>query len=196
MNNYQEGNLYCYKRIAGKPDENAAAPIETSQQRLHAYLNWAETLLENCSVYCLIRYSPDLASKPFAENIANAHWMYNVYSNDFEGLGVDKGFEETSANKGTAVNCLLCRLSSPQQLKGQSEDAFGDFSSHLSFFGLQEGREADVKQFLSAKETPDLNTWLQPGEVFIHITVGKEQGYYDAFLVKSGSDLSAKLAKL
>ncbi len=193
---YMDEGLYCYKQIAGKPEEIAESPLETSQQRLHAYLNWAETLLEKRIIYCLIRRSPDVANQPYAAGSQHAVWSYNVHSNDFDGMGIDKGFEEKSANKGTAVDSMVFQLASIQQLKELPEDAFGDFSSHVSFFGLQESREAAVKQFLAAGATPNLATFLQPKELFIHTTVGKEQGYYDAFLVKSGSDISAKIAQV
>lgn len=197
VNKYKEDNLHCYKIVGGKPEGNAAtAPLENSQERLHAYLDWAKALLEGYTIYGLLRYTPDLVAKPFTDSVTNANWIYNVVSNDFTGLGVDKGFEGSSANKDASITSLLFKLSSPEQLKGMPEDMFGDFASHVSFFGLQSGREESAKQFLSTSDSPNLSKWLQPDEIFIHITVGKEQGYYDAFLVKSGNDIDQKMNQL
>jgi len=196
VNKYIEGNLHCYKLVAGKPAGDAAALTDNSQERLHTYLDWAKVLLEGSNKYSLLRYTPDLVAKPFTHSVTNANWIYNVVSNDFTGLGVDKGFEGSSANKEASITSLLFKLSSPEQLKNLPEDMFGDFASHVSFFGLQSGREESTKHFLSTNDSPDLGNWLQPDEIFIHITVGKEQGYYDAFLVKAGKDISDKLDKL
>jgi len=197
VNKYKEDNLHCYKIVAGKPQGDVgAAPLESSQERLHTYLDWAKALLEGYTVYSLLRYTPGLVAEPFTDSVTNANWIYNVVSDDFTGLGVDKGFEGSSANKDASVTSLLFKLSSPEQLKNMPEDMFGDFASHISFFGLQNDQEESAKQFLSGSNTPDLSSWLQPDEIFIHITVGKEQGYYDAFLVKSGKDIGHKMDQL
>ncbi len=189
--------MFCYKLVSGAPETPppAATPNDGAQQRLHTYLDWASSLLESHTTYCLLRYTPELVAKPFMDKVTRANWSYKVVANDFAGLGIDKGFEPAAAETDAGVS-LLFRLSSPRQLKELPEDMFGDFSSQVSFFGLQNGREESITEFLSSGESPQLSDWLQPAEMFIHVAVGKEQGYYDAFLVKAGTDISRQLEPL
>ncbi|WP_347156650.1 hypothetical protein [Pontibacter chitinilyticus] len=198
---YTEGKLYCYKLvIPGKPLEGmAASQLASSQERLHHYLDQADELLQAHTTYCLLRYTPELAAKSFTDHILPSNWIYEVISNDFTGLGIDKGFtgSQPGGNNQDVQNGLLFRLDSLQQLKELPEDLFGDFASHVTFVGLKPDRAQSLEQFLASGEArPELGTLLQEQDRFFHITVGKEQGYYDTLLIKAGQKLDAAVEQL
>ncbi|HTN20729.1 MAG TPA: hypothetical protein VL125_09650 [Pelobium sp.] len=152
------------------------------------YIALAEYLMSDLKKYVVIRYSPSLLKLPIVKTIENVRWKYELLSDDHVGLGIDKGFLNTKE-----VNSL-CVVYSLLPLTGLPEDTFGDAVSWISIFGLKNGRETALKKFMCSDSQPNLFHFLQKEEIFIHITIGKEEGLYHSMLIKSAEEIEESIS--
>ncbi|GAB3832193.1 hypothetical protein GCM10028895_49570 [Pontibacter rugosus] len=127
-------------------------------------------------------------------------WKYDVVANDTEGVGVDKGFVPVEApysalhsDQGSAS--LLFRVPDLRLLLQLTEDALGDVGSHVTVLALQQEDEALVDK-LKGNHAPQLTGLLQGEDLLVNVVVGKEQGYYDTFLLKSQESMEEALFRL
>jgi hypothetical protein len=112
-----------------------------------------------------------------------------VLANDFDGLGVDRGF----INIQEQQSYILFPIDSLSKLKDWPEDTFGDAYSTISIFGLKEDRKHALIAFLQTLENPQLKDFLQNGELFIDMVIGKEYGFFNSFLIKSKEEIGEEI---
>ena len=203
---YKEGELHCYLSVG--PGSILSSSKETSpseggqsaRERLRKYLNLVTGLAKGRALWLIVRETPEMTRHLKQFRAERIRWKYDVIANDTEGLGVDKEFVPVEApysplhhDQGQAN--LLFQVSDPSLLLNLSEDALGDVDIHITVLGLQQETGAVVEK-LKESQVPQLPKLLEPGDLFIHIVVGKEQGYYDAILIKAQSSMEEALNRL
>lgn len=184
------GNLFEYLHVSVaamvNPSDQTSRSI-ISSDRFRYTLSLAKFLSEDLESYLLVRDFPLLSGLPFFRLIEPVKWQYELIADDSNGLGIDNGFVESSS---LAQLCVAKDLLALGQLP---EDGFGDSVSTVSFFALMERRETRLAEFLKQDVPGRVQDFLRHGELFIHITIAKEQNYYDAVLIKSPDDIEDRL---
>lgn len=154
---------------------------------LNSLLSLGEYLAAQKDKYVLIRFSPELQSFCTVDSSAMVNWRYLVLANDFEGLGVDKGFVKTESPYA---------LYSPHSLydvQYLSEDVLEEEYSNITIFGLNRNSKERLRDFLHTDKTPFIQTLLSGNELFINIVCGKAYGFFNSFLAKSRVDLQEEI---
>lgn len=195
-----QNSLYSYLHVSGHKCRNEieckeeykdeylgkSLPSYESQKfnEINSYLHCSCFLMSNLEKYAIS------ALNDLTKDYELIKWRYEVLANDFNGVGVDKGFKEltfynaTYPAKGFFFPFIETVHVSP---------AF-DFTE-ISIFGMKEERKDDLLHFLRKKEMPHLEDFLKEGEIFIHVVQGKEYGYFNAFLIKSKHDIDEHLVQ-
>lgn len=180
-----QAGLYQFLHVKANPDHRT---IKDSNLQLQVYLSLARRLSLGLNCYALLPYSPDVAA------LWPAHipisFRYQVLNDDFNGLGVDKGFERLT--DGSPL-MLLLTLKDVMTLRSIPEDCLGDHASIVTLFLLHTGRESALKELLQSAENPDIAAFLKRNELFLHLICGKEVGYFDAMLIRSTSDITTQI---
>ncbi|MDX5422200.1 MAG: hypothetical protein LPK14_08100 [Hymenobacteraceae bacterium] len=203
---YKEGKRHCYLSVVPgsvhSPSEETLPPGggQSARDRLNEYLNLATGLAKGKALWLIVRETPETAEylkQSWAERI---RWKYDLIANDTEGLGVDRGFVPVEApysplHHDQGQTNLLFQVSDPSLLLNLSEDALGDVDLHVTVLGLQQETRAVVEK-LKEPHVPQLPKLLEPEDLFMHIVVGKEQGYYDAILIKAQRNMEEALNRL
>lgn len=184
--------IFSYLNIL-QPAVTNSAPLVGSDPILRSatlqnYVALAEYLMSNLKKYVMIRYSPFLLELPLVKTIKTINWKYELLTSDQLGLGIDKGFLNTKE-----VNSL-CVADNLLLLTGLPEDTFGDAVSWISIFGLKNSRETALKKFMCSDSQPNLLHFLQKEEIFINITIGKEEGLYHSMLIKSAEEIEESIS--
>ncbi|MCC9137529.1 hypothetical protein ACFSKU_15490 [Pontibacter silvestris] len=198
---YREGNLYCYLSIIppvlSKTDKNDGGNYRA---RFKRYIGWATSLSEGKRLWVIMRETPESVERFRQFKPERIQWKYDVVTNDAEGMGVDKGFKPMEApysplhsDQGWAS--LLLPIPELKLLESLSEDALGDVDSHVTILALQSEAQ-DALDLLKANAIPPITRMLGADDLFFNIIVGKEQGFYDCFLVKAERSISASLLHL
>ncbi|PRY08951.1 hypothetical protein CLV24_1191 [Pontibacter ummariensis] len=200
---YREGNLYCYLSVVPSSlvpttpgisaGEGGRSVLGTSSDRLSRYLRWAAGLAEGKTFWAIIRETPESTRQLEQFQPERIAWKYDVVANDTEGLGVDKGFIPTDTpytplRYDQSPASLLCQLDDLSLLLNLPENALGDKDAHVSLISLQQNGQG-LLEALRQHKTPQLHQILDEEDLFLDIKVGKEQQFYDSFLVKAGRDI-------
>jgi hypothetical protein len=162
--------------------------------KFHTYLSLAKRLTTGLECYVITRNSPFLSE--VLPVIYLCDWFYHIQSDDFYGLGIDRGFTQThQLTNGQEVKeqAAVFPLNDLLTLQSFPEDTFGDQASHLTIVALKKDCESDLLSFLNTRHVPYLPELLLQDELFIHLSCGKRIGYYDTILIKSVSDRKEKI---
>ena len=191
----QQQGLFSYVDIV-RPNATVRNPLigltkELYSYHLNQYLSLAEYLLSGLAKFVMLKATPYIKQAISTDVSCLSNWNYYFLANDFNGLGIDKGFIDT--NVYGMQQQYLTMINDLTALKQIPEDNLGDNVSHISFFGLIGHDFNDLKNFLQAEKSPALGDFLQEGELFINILVSKEEGYCHAMLIKSSTDIEDKL---
>lgn len=170
------------------------AEADGSQRRLVLYLQLAAQLSEGKNLWVIIRETPESVKHFGKLQPQRIGWKYHLIANDTEGMGVDKGFVPVQASYSPLENeqgqaMLLSQLPDLPTLLELSEDLLGDVASHITILALEEDDTNNILSLQKKEVPPQLESILGQGDLFINITIGKEEGYYDTFLVKAGEDV-------
>ncbi|PRY13831.1 hypothetical protein CLV24_105201 [Pontibacter ummariensis] len=203
---YREEALYCYLSavsppfVQNVPRDDSRGSSGDSRKKLEQYLSKAADLSEGKNLWVMIRETPESARQFGHLQPLRIAWKYDVVANDIEGVGIDKGFVPVEApysplhgEQGQAS--LLFQVPDLMLLLRLTEDALGDVDSHVTVLALQQEEET-FKEVLMGSRAPQLPAMLGDGDLFINIAVGKEQGYYDTFLLKARSNMENPLLSL
>lgn len=208
---YKEGPLYCYLSVTS-PLAAQAVPGGISagetirhaggdDKRLAQYIQLAADLSIGKNLWVMIRETPESINHFGHLQPTRISWKYDLIANDTEGLGVDKGFVPVQdsdsplhTEQGQAI--LLLQLPELAPLLDLSEDLLGDVASQITLLALQGEENEVVEEFQNKNNPPQLENLLKENDLFINLTIGKEQGYYDTFLMKAGQDLTEELSRL
>ncbi|WP_431199587.1 hypothetical protein ACQ86K_00945 [Mucilaginibacter sp. P19] len=178
----QEAGTYQFLHVKASPEHRT---IQDSNLQLQVYLTLARRLSLGLNCYALMAYSPVIME--LWPDAVKVNYRYQLLADDFNGLGIDAGFQP--ANAGTP-EMLLVTLKDLMTLRSIPEDSLGENSSSVSIFLLHQGRETSLKTLLQAQIAPFMARFLQKNELFIHLTCGKDQGYYDGMLLRSQTDMT------
>jgi hypothetical protein len=135
----------------------------------------------------LVRYSPALESFYTIGASSLVNWRYLILANDFEGVGVYKGFvrtEPTYAFYGTE---------SPYHVEELTEEVLEEEYSNITIFGLNQKSKKRLHALIQTDQTPSIRNFLSDDELFINIVCGKQYGFFNGFLIKSPVDLQRKI---
>lgn len=149
------------------------------------YLSVIEYCTGSLQKYCVVSPSLALQVMPIYK-VGPVPWRYELLADDQNGIGIDNGFIEA------APGLHLFGVKSFLQLNGISEDIFGEEVYSCSLLGLHT-KSTDVLSVLMSTTNPHLPSLLQPGEIFVHVTVSKEIGYYNAMLIKTRHEIDTTL---
>lgn len=157
----------------------------------YKYLALIDFCTSKLQRYCIIRSSPDNKESILIDEISSSYWNYKLLSDDYFGLGIDIGFVQKHEERKNLTKDEFClyALENFLYLSRLPEDVFGEVVYQCSLFGLKDSRSPELRSFLQSSNEPDLNNFLQTGEIFAHIVVAKEVGYYNSILIKSKSDI-------
>lgn len=199
---YREGKVYCYLGIAPPSSQDGVLPggdgnkTEDNSNRLGKYLRWATSLTEGRKQWVIIRETPEAAQHFNHLYPVRVNWKYDVVTNDTEGMGIDKGFvpvekpfSQLHHDQGPAN--ILFQLPDLMSLQSLSEDAFGDVDSHITILAT-EIEESNIVKLFNSRSAPHVGNIMGAEGFFINVVVGKEQGFYDSLLVKSGANRERK----
>lgn len=181
----EESGLYQYLHIKASPEYRT---LKDSNLQMQVYLTLAKRLSVGLNAYALLPFSPDIAE--LWPGYIPVNYKYRFLANDFNGLGIDQGFQRLEDGSPLMVIFALKDL---MTLRSIPEDCFGDRASSVSLIFVHAGREAALKALLQGEGFPDLGTFLMKNELFVHLTCGKEQGFYDGLLLHSLTDISAQV---
>lgn len=181
----QENGLFQFLHIKAV---SAFRAISDSSLQLQVYLTLTRRLSAGLDCYALLPYSPDVAER--WPHYIPAHYRYQLLADDFDGLGIDNGFKRL---KDGSPLMVMSSIKDVMMLRSLPEDALGEKSSDVTFFFLHPDREHLLKEVLQGQDLPDLGKFLVKNEFFLHLTCGKEQGYYDAMLLHALSDLTSRI---
>lgn len=164
--------------------------LNNLENQLDYLLSFAEFCSTGLEKFVLVKYGPLFA--PYT--IAQVRWNYVVLTDDCSGIGIDKGFRQLPftdevISKAYYFPAVLLHLPSLLLLRDIAPDELGESFSQVTLFSLKAGRVGQLLHLLADRRTPDLSQFLQTGEQFFNITVGKEKGYYNSVLVKSPSSI-------
>ena len=187
--------LLTYLHVS-QPYTTLAQPIAGKDEilyneQLHIYIALAEYITSHLQKFVIIKFSPYLSKLSFLTWMGTINWKYIVLANDQFGLGIDKGFVNVDENSGELIQ--LCSLRNLLLLTEVPEDTFGDATSSLTIFGLNDDRINALEILMQSPQQPLLSEFLQQEEIFIHINCSKETGYYNSLLIKSKEDIEQKL---
>lgn len=158
-------------------------------KKIEYYLAYVSLLADSQEKFLLIRDSPLLSSFSRIKKRAQVKWKYEVIANDFEGIGIDKGFVHA---KEPHVLMYAADLYSVIDIP---EDVFEEDYTSLTVFAISPGRVKLLEEFLNSEAKPQLENFLQDDEVFFNIISGKNYGYFDSVLVKSKTDIWDKICR-
>ncbi|MFD2998916.1 hypothetical protein ACFS7Z_00970 [Pontibacter toksunensis] len=206
---YKEGELFCYLSITsprsaqdvpGGVSAGRSTNEGGSEKRLALYLKLADHLSEGKNLWVIIRETPE-SIKHFGQlQPQRIGWKYQLIANDTEGMGVDKGFVPVQDSYSPLENeqgqaMLLFKLPDLAPLLEVSEDLLGDVTSHITVLALGGEAKNVVESLQSTEAPPEPESILGTSDLFINLTVAKEQGYYDTLLVKARQDIEELLSK-
>jgi len=180
---------YLYVQEAVSP-RNAVA----DKLKFHIYLSLAQLLTAGLECYIITRNSPFLSEVLPVIHLSD--WFYHIQSDDFYGLGIDRGFTQThQLTNGQEIKeqAAVFPLNNVLALQSFPEDTFGDKASQLTIMALKKGCENDLLSFLGTRHVPYLPELLLQDELLIHLSCGKYIGYYDTILIKSVADYTEKI---
>lgn len=191
---HQQG-LFSYLNLV-HPYATTAHPLtglrkELYRYQFHQYLALAAFLTEQLDTFIILKASPYTKKVMADHRSCRSNWQYHFIANDFDGMGIDRGFVRISGHEEEQP--LLSQMEMLLSLREFPEDSFGDNVSHISIFGLVQNRWNDLKTFLQQEHPPVLNGFLQQEELFMNILVSKAEGYYHALLIKSPSDIEYRM---
>jgi hypothetical protein len=189
-----EDGLFSYLYV--KETAGLQNPV-AGKLNFHIYLSLAQRLTTGLECYVITRNSPFLHE--VLPEVHLTEWFYHIQSDDFYGLGVDRGFAHSHRlNNGRSVKeqAAVFPLKDVMTLQSFPEDTFGDSASHLTIIALKPGSESELLSFLGTGKVPDLPELLLQKELLIHISCGKAVGYYDTVLIKSMSDCIGRIAQI
>lgn len=164
-------------------------------QTFYDYLALSEFLCEKRNKYCLMAFYPE-KNKVGLNEICAPHWHYSMLSDDSNGLGIDNGFISNTdllANEGNSREQRLYGLDRFLSLNRMPEETFGEAVSQCSLFGLKNERAAHLQDALHSPEKPKIEDLLEDHDIFIHMVVAKEIGYYNTLLIKSSKDIESTI---
>lgn len=212
---YQQNTLYNYLYVSGHQAElnlkenpisqqvssnNETYRKEIDENEFQKLLELASFITSQHELFALVKYSPLLDSASFIDHYEKVGWEYELLANDFEGMGVDKGFKPVSQQNQdknqtykNTKEAVVFPVKSLKELQQLPEEDLADAFSAFSFFALQAGRKKEVFELLKGQNQPSLKSFLEEEEVFIHLKVGRNVGYFDSFLIKSKKDLEDQL---
>lgn len=182
----QEAGTFQFLHTRVSPNHRT---IQDSNLQLQVYLTLSRRLSLGLNCYALLPYSPDLLT--LWPDSSAVNYKYHFLADDFNGLGVEKGFE---ALKDGSPLMLLIKLQDVMTLRSIPEDNLGDRSSNVTLFLLHSNRENALLDLLRSTIRPTMVRFLQSNELFIHLTCGKEEGYFDGMLIRSLTDLTARIS--
>jgi hypothetical protein len=128
--------------------------------KLNQYLSLASFLEAQKEKYFLVRYSPTLESLCTIDASSLVNWRYLVLANDFEGIGVDKGFVKTRSPYA------FFEASSPYQAEKITEDTLEEEYSSITVFALNRNSEERLRRFLQTNDIPSVGNLLSDDEIF------------------------------
>lgn len=212
---YQQNNLYNFLFVSGHQAEvnlkensisqQVASNNETYQKEgdegeFQKLLDLASFITSGHELFALVKYSPLLDRTSFATDYEKVSWEYELLANDFDGMGVDKGFESISQqnqNKNQphkhTKEAVVFPVNSLKELQQLPEEDFADAFSDFNIFALHAGRKKELMELLKEMHQPTLDSFLKEEDVFIHLKKGKAVGYFSALLIKSKKDLEGQL---
>lgn len=181
--------MYSYLNIE-KPNTDGG---HTAEQRaiahrahLDKYLSLTRLLTPGRDNFVIIRRSPHALTAVSAQYSYASDWYYGFIADDFNGMGVDKGFVKVDDH---TRQYLLAYMGDLMSLKSFPEDSLGENYSQITIFALAPGRWVDLRVEMQKLHPPSLREFLRDTERFINILVGKEEGYHHAMLVRSKADI-------
>ncbi|QEM03665.1 hypothetical protein DIU31_009110 [Mucilaginibacter rubeus] len=181
----QEAGTYQFLHIKVNPDNRT---ITDSNLQLQVYLTLARKLSLGLNCYALVPYSPIIVE--LWPQSVKVSYRYRLLVDDFNGMGIDRGFQPVNNN---TPEMALVALKDLKTLRSISEDSLGEYASEVSIFLLHPGRLLALTNLLRAEVAPFMPRFLQNNELFIHLTCGKAQGYYDGILIRSLTDVSQQI---
>ncbi len=192
-----ESTLQGEHEPEAKQRNTGPAAVSPSPGDLAFGISFASFLTAGLETGVLLKYSPHLRKLPFLTDIQNVNFRYEVLANDFEGMGVDKGFVPARPHPDHDEpfgQYVLAATTTLNRLQEIPEEELEEFFSAFSIFGLRKGRRMAVVTALQRESVPSLPALLEQGEVFIQIVHGKAYGYFHSLLIKSKEDLSGSIS--
>ena len=105
---YQQYTLYNYLYVSGHQavlnlgenpisqqisSNNETYGKEGGEEEFQTLLDLASFVTSGQELFALVKYSPLLDSISFIDDYEKVGWDYELLANDFDGMGVDKGFK-------------------------------------------------------------------------------------------------------
>lgn len=162
------------------------------QNTFYQYLALAQYCCEYLDKFCITSTNLVGVDMDPAGYLGQSLWKYELLADDFNGLGIDKGFVQTRFNANDPLPHAVIQLESFMDLTNFPSDIFGEVRNCCTLLGLKASGKSQLLDFLNSKEAPSIHQFLRPGELLIHAVVGKQVGYYNALLIRSALDLDER----
>lgn len=188
---YKEG-FYNYLHVSGHDCRNV---IECEKEFKEIYINSKTTTgseiiseadsfldLSYFLVAGLEKYALAVIDYPPGNSIVTK-WKYELLADDFNGMGVDKGFVDIKSSKDKAMFFEL-----PTRLHYTNKTLWNSIFE-ISIFGLLKNKKKHLMDFIMQQKKPVLKNFLKDEEIFIQIVKRNGYGYFNAVLIKSKKEL-------
>jgi hypothetical protein len=151
---YQQNNLYNYLYVSGYKGEGHLKENSVPQQvsynnetyqkewdngEFQKLLELTSSVTSHHELFSLVEYSPLLDTVSFIDHYEKVSWNYELLANDFDGMGVDRGFKPTlqqNQNKNQThkhtKEAAVFVIKSLKELQQLPEEDFADAFSALS----------------------------------------------------------------
>lgn len=193
------------------PIKDYLIPTE-HRANIAVYLGFAWSLLQSLDCFVIPNYYRDDAAKDTNLTYESVDWEYKINPHWNDNISIDEhevidnswfntqpyilvqpivaGWQSTKNRAG------LFHARSFMEFANLHFSTTNDAFSEISIFCLKPNRLYELAAFLRSSTTPDLIKFLAKDELFVHILLGIDMGYYDCILVKSGLDISTKVNSL
>lgn len=193
------------------PTKDYLIPTE-HRSNIAVYLGFAWSLLQELDCFVIPNYYRDDAVKDTGLTYESVDWEYKIDPDWNDSISIDEhevinnswfntqpytskqpivaGWQSTPNRAG------FFHVSSFMEFANLHCSTTNDAFSEISMFCLKPNRSHELAAFLRSSTTPDLIKFLAKDELFVHILLGIDMGYYDCILVKSGLDISNKVFSL
>jgi hypothetical protein len=176
------------------------------------YLALAWRLIKNLKCLAIPTWHRDHVAEETKLTYELVNWEYSLQSVDKNWRLEDLGFveprtspghlnpDDTYADAWKAQNknkAGLFPIRSWKEFINIQKPSLVQAMSETNYFAFR--TQESIDKFINAlksKSQPQLKKLLTQGDIFIDIILGMDMGYPDAFLIKSGQDISAKLDAL
>jgi hypothetical protein len=178
-------------------------------EEIAVYLGLIWRMTDGLARYGIATYYRDQAAIILQQEPRLVDWQYDVDAEELDRGRRDHGFvpgrscvpirpAPSAWQREHAPQAGMFAIAEPRDLVGLLRATLPDASAEIVIFGVEPGpdRLAALTRSLSGVIRPNLAAVLQPGDVFVDLTVGVDFGYCDSITIASHADLTTRLGHL